>query len=72
MNDEKVGLLPLYLKLYDDTVPSMRPRVEHFLSSIQHALEQEGLSIVSAPICRSNRNFARRSISSKQAALPQS
>lgn len=57
MNDEKIGLLPLYLKLYDDTVPSMRPRVERFRDSIQHALEQEGLSIVSAPICRVEPEF---------------
>ena len=42
MKEEKIGLLPLYLKLYDDTVPAMRPRVERFLDTIAKALEQEG------------------------------
>ncbi len=57
MKEEKIGLLPLYLKLYDDTVPSMRPRIENFLATIKAALEQEGLSIISAPICRVEQEF---------------
>ena len=57
MKEEKIGLLPLYLKLYDDTVPAMRPRVEHFLGTIARALEQEGLHIVTAPICRVEGEF---------------
>ncbi len=57
MKEEKIGLLPLYLKLYDDTVPAMRPRVERFLDTIAKALEQEGLHIVTAPICRVEPEF---------------
>ncbi len=57
MKEEQIGLLPLYLKLYDDTVPSMRPRVERFCATIASALEQQGLSVYSAPICRIEPEF---------------
>lgn len=57
MKEEKIGLLPLYLKLYDDTVPSMRPRVERFCAAIASALEQQGLHIDAAPICRVEPEF---------------
>ena len=57
MNVEKIGLLPFYLKLYDDTVPSMRPRVERFCATIASALEQQGLCIDAAPICRIEPEF---------------
>lgn len=57
MKEAKIGLLPLYLKLYDDTVPSMRPRVERFCATIASALEEQGLSIETAPICRVEAEF---------------
>lgn len=57
MKEEQIGLLPLYLKLYDDTVPSMRPRVERFCATIASALERQGLSVYAAPICRIEPEF---------------
>jgi len=53
----KIGLLPLYLKLYDDSVPSMRPRIDAFLETITHELPVLGLELVSAPICRVKSEF---------------
>ncbi|MCE5190023.1 MAG: hypothetical protein LLF75_12700 [Eubacteriales bacterium] len=57
MKEERIGLLPLYLKLYDDTVPSMRPRVERFCETIASSLKQQGLLIETAPICRIEPEF---------------
>jgi L-arabinose isomerase len=47
-----VGLLPLYLKLYDDTSPQYRPGVERFRDTIAAELQKRGLSVVTAPVCR--------------------
>ena len=47
-----VGLLPLYIKLYDDKVPQMRPRLERFYEKIACALEARGLEVLRAPFCR--------------------
>lgn len=54
----KVGLLPLYLALYDEAVPEERHRMEQFRTTIATALEQRGLSVTSAPICRLAPEFA--------------
>ena len=37
----KIGLLPLYIKLYDDNSPKMRPRLEEFYEKIRNALFEE-------------------------------
>ena len=47
-----VGLLPLYLKLYDDTSPEHRPGVERFRDTIAAELQKRGLNVVVAPVCR--------------------
>ena len=54
----KVGLLPLYLKLYDDTVASMRTRIEAFLGKITQSLSAHGFELIVAPICREKAEFA--------------
>ena len=36
----KAGLLPLYLKLYDDLIPEMRARIEGFLENIEIELKR--------------------------------
>lgn len=46
------GLLPLYLKLYDDAVPAMRPRLESWVEGIADGLAREGISLVRAGFCR--------------------
>ena len=47
-----VGLLPFYLKLYDDLKPERRAGFESFLAEITSALEERGISVLTAPICR--------------------
>jgi L-arabinose isomerase len=48
----KVGLLPLYLKLYDDGAADRRPQMEAFCGQIAAELERRGLSVARAPVCR--------------------
>ena len=57
MNRIKIGLLPLYLKLYDDVLPSMRQRIDAFTEKIQQKLEGNGLEIMASPVCREKKEF---------------
>jgi len=52
MSKPKVGLLPLYIKLYDDSWPEMRTRVDGFYRQIAAALRERGLEVSTAPVCR--------------------
>ena len=52
MSKPKVGLLPLYIKLYDDSWPEMRTRVVRFSQQIAAALAARGLEVSTAPVCR--------------------
>lgn len=54
----RVGLLPLYLMLYDEKLPEMRKELDPFLDHIGQLLEQRGLSLVRAPVCRVRAEFA--------------
>ncbi len=54
----KVGLLPLYLELYDTAMPEVRPQVERFRELIVAQLEKRGLEVVAAPVCRLEGEFA--------------
>jgi L-arabinose isomerase len=47
-----VGLLPLYLKLYDDTTADARPGMERFLDTIVTELGKRHLNVAAAPVCR--------------------
>ncbi len=53
----KVGLLPLYLKLYDDTSPDAGLACAEFLEIIAKKLLEKGLEIVRCPICRISKEF---------------
>ncbi|HET6487910.1 MAG TPA: hypothetical protein VFH83_15890 [Spirochaetia bacterium] len=55
-----VGLLPLYIKLYDDLDKdgAWRGRMETFPGAVAHALEKRGVQVERAPICRLAREFA--------------
>ena len=53
----KIGMLPLYLKLYNETCSFMRPRVEAFRDTIVEKLSDLGLEIVCAPICAEKADF---------------
>jgi ActR/RegA family two-component response regulator len=54
---KRIGLLPLYLELYDKTCAFMRPKIEDFRDTIVKQLESRGLDIVCAPICRLKNEF---------------
>lgn len=54
-----IGLLPLYLKLYDDTWPSLRDSFTPFIETVRAGLEQEACDVVVAPICRVAEEFQR-------------
>ena len=57
MSKPKVGLLPLYIKLYDDMWPEMRTRVDGFVQQIASALAERGLEVSPAPVCRLEPEF---------------
>ena len=57
MSRIKIGYLPLYIKLYDDSNPHYRdPMVDHMHTLIS-MLESEGLEVVAADVCRVRPEF---------------
>ena len=59
MIKSKVGLLPLYLELYDIVMPEMRSRLKSFTEIIAGELKKRGIIVFTAPICRINKEFSR-------------
>jgi len=53
----KIGLLPLYVKLYDDKLPEMRIRLEKFYNDIVQKFEKQEISVVKSPFCRLKNEF---------------
>ena len=57
MKKIKIGYLPLYIKLYDDSDPHYRdPMIEH-MHKLVSMLEDQGLEIVLADVCRVKAEF---------------
>ena len=54
----KIGLLPLYIELYDDSFSDCRPRMDAFYSEIAEELRQRGLDVLTVPLCRRKSEFA--------------
>ncbi len=52
MSSVSVGLLPLYLKLYDDAMPEARAVPEQFAREVAAELEARDLDVIRAPLCR--------------------
>ena len=52
MKKSRIGLLPLYLKLYDDFWPEMRTQINSFYEIITDKLKDMNLDVVTVPICR--------------------
>ena len=52
-----VGVLPLYIKLYDDVAPAARPPQEIFAANVVENLEKQGFKVVCAPVCRIKSEF---------------
>ena len=48
----RAGLLPFYLKLYDDLLPGCRNGFDGYVQRITAALEARGLAVQAAPVCR--------------------
>jgi len=46
------GLVPFYLKLYDDLLPQLRAGFDGFIRRIGAALEARGIAVHTAPVCR--------------------
>jgi L-arabinose isomerase len=57
MKKVKIGLLPLYLELYDNSLPQLRPRVEGFLQTICTELESRNIEVERVSICRVSQEF---------------
>lgn len=59
MNHAKIGLLPLYIKLYDDCSPQMRKKIDAFHMLITDRLKNRGLDVIGAPVCRIRPEFEK-------------
>lgn len=57
MANIKIGLLPLYIKLYDDSAPDARKRVDPFLKKISNKFTEKGIEVVEVPVCRIEPEF---------------
>ena len=53
----KVGLLPLYLNMYDEIFPEVKIELNLFLKRVTDLLTQRGIDVVSADICGVSRDF---------------
>ena len=58
MNLIHIGLLPLYIKLYDDVDPALRDLQMPFLKDVEKALQSEGLIVTVSDVCRVHGEFA--------------
>lgn len=57
MKKIKIGFLPLYIKLYDDLIPTLRDRLDPFYEKIAGRLEAEGFEVIRTPFCRVEEEF---------------
>ena len=48
----RIGLLPLYLRLYDDTMPERREPFGAFLEAVAQDFDGQGIDVVPADVCR--------------------
>lgn len=55
----RIGLLPLYLKLYDDRFAEHRPKMDAFVACMAGALRQRGITVEPCPVCRIEPEFAK-------------
>ncbi len=53
----KIGLLPLYIELYDICSQSLRPRLEAFYEKIAKEIEKRGIEVVKSQFCRLENEF---------------
>ena len=53
----KIGLLPLYIELYDEKVSELRPRLENFYENAAQRLERCGFEVLRVSFCRVEAEF---------------
>jgi len=53
----KIGLLPLYLELYDTTLPEMRIPLVAFYNTIADEFRKRGVDVVTSTVCRKEDEF---------------
>ena len=51
MKPLKIGLLPLYVALYDTSSPEMRPEIEGYYAEVVQKLQSRGLEVLTSPVC---------------------
>ncbi|NOZ19738.1 MAG: hypothetical protein GXP25_01480 [Planctomycetes bacterium] len=54
----KIGLLPLYLKLYDDTNPGLRARFVAFMNTVADGFTSRRIDVARTDVCRVASEFA--------------
>ncbi len=59
MKKLKIGLLPLYVALYDERTPHMRPFIEKYLCDLVEKFPKEQVDLVVGDICRLEDEFAK-------------
>jgi L-arabinose isomerase len=57
MKKTTIGLLPLYLELYDECSPILRDRLDPFYNKITKEFEDRGFSVIKSKFCRREREF---------------
>lgn len=57
--EPKIGLLPFWLKLYDECLPGKVKEFEPFLKTVEKGLAKEGVSVARAEVCRVKSQFAK-------------
>ena len=57
MKKIKIGVLPLYIKLYDDCGLDIRDRLEAFLEKLCRRFEELGFEVLRSPFCRIKSEF---------------
>lgn len=53
----QVGFLPFYLALYDEVAPQNRSVIEDFYTEVAQELQNKGLIVKTAPVCRLANEF---------------
>ena len=54
----KIGLLPLYIELYDRSNPEVRPEIEAFYKKAAEKLRGAGLEVLTVEVCRLAAEFS--------------
>lgn len=57
MKENIVGLLPLYIELYDKSLPQFRPKMDEFNRAIAAELTKRGLRVLTTDLCRVKKEF---------------